>query len=64
MDIAKGELQFKVVLETLGGKIFGSRPDEVREKESESCPCLMGRDPGYSMALKLTYTCMLGGQYT
>ena len=33
MDIAKGELQFKVVLETLGGKIFGSRPDEVRERE-------------------------------
>ena len=43
-DITKGDLEFRVVLENLSDKIFGSRPNEVRE--SESCVNLTGSAPG------------------
>ena len=43
-DITKGDLEFRVVLENLSDKIFGSRPNEVRE--SEFCVNLTGSAPG------------------
>lgn len=58
-DIAKGKLEFRVVLENLSDKILGSRPNEVRE--SESCVNLTRSAPGYSKALRLTCAWVLGG---